>query len=90
LVVEEEKVDHEGFSPEVLQAFLIKAEVVFEGQQELIEALQHLVREEFVLAVFWLKLARRNTLAAIELLEQVGRLVYLPICPHIQGADSVN
>lgn len=84
MVQEQKSANPEGFHPEVLEAFLIKAQVVFEGQQELIEALQHLMREEFDLAIWWLKVARRNTLTAIELLEQVTRLVYFPICPHIQ------
>lgn len=84
MITESKSTDHDGFRPEVVQTFLIKAQVVFDDQQELIEALRHLMREEFVLAVFWLKLARRDTLATIELLEQVGRLIYLPICPHIR------
>lgn len=90
MVLEQRSVGTEGFHPEVLKAFFIKAEVVFGGHRALMEALEHVVRDEFVLAVACLKLARYGALATIEMLEQVTQLIYSPICPHIQQSESVE
>lgn len=80
--IQETEITLTGFCPQVLESFLMGAEVVFGGHDELCAVLEHLRAGQFIVALGFIKRFKYRSNAPERLIAAVERRVYASMCPH--------